>query len=188
MGVLETLVKGNYEMKTLVLMSLLVLFPWIEPVVSAQTSASSPTRAADKFYRTYLRLQIRGLPNDQQLKALSPLIAPDLKELLESARSTQAKFIQEHPDEKPPWADGDLFTSLFEGAQSFRLGRATVQGDRRQVPVYLVYRQGGSTTRWSDELVLVRSGNRWLVSDILLKGEWAFKSGSSLRAILASDQ
>jgi hypothetical protein len=43
-----------------------------------------------------------------------------------------------------------------------------------------------STTRWSDMLILERNGTRWLVRDILLKGEWAFKSGESLRTILNS--
>ncbi len=173
-------------MKLVLLLHLILLLGWGESV-SAQTSTSSPTKAAATFYRTYLRLQIRGLPNDKQLKALSPLITKDLKELLESARKTQATFIKLHPDEKPPWADGDIFTSLFEGAQSFRVGRAAVSGDQTEVPVQLVYRSGGSTTRWSDVLVLVRSGKRWLVRDILLKGEWAFKTGSSLRAILNPD-
>ena len=154
--------------------------------VYAQSPRTSPTRAAEQFYRTYLKLKINGLPNDHQLKILSPLITSDLKSLLVTARQIQAKYTQEHPDEKPPWADGDLFSSLFEGAQSYRIGRATHRGELVEVPVQLKYEQGGSTTRWSDVLVLVRTGNRWLVSDILLKGEWAFKSGESLRSILSS--
>jgi hypothetical protein len=174
-------------MKTLILTSFLVLLFACSQPVAAQASLTSPTRAANKFYRTYLKLKIRGLPNDKQMKVLSPLITRDLKELFESARSSQTRFIQEHPDEKPPWTDGDLFTSLFEGAQSFRLGRPIVRGDRTEVPVQLVYHEGGSSTRWSDVLVLVRTRNRWLVWDILLKGEWSFKSGASLRAVLTSE-
>ena len=173
-------------MKNLILAALLVLLLASTQSVAAQSSPS-PKQAADKFYRTYLKLNIRGLPTSKQLKTLSPLITPDLNDLFEAAGNTQAKFLREHPDEKPPWADGDLFTSLFEGAQSFRVGRPTVHADRTEVPVHLTYRQGGSTTRWSDVLVLVHRKNRWLVWDILLKGEWAFKSGHSLRANLRSD-
>ena len=121
------------------------------------------------------------------MKVLSPLITADLKELFENAQQTEAKFIKEHPDEKPPYGDGDLFTSLFEGAQSFQVGRPSPRRGRAEVPVKLRYTQGGSTTRWSDVLILVRKGNRWLVSDILLKGDWAFKSGASLRANLKPD-
>jgi len=48
----------------------------------------------------------------------------------------QAKFIAEHPDEKSPWIEGAMFSSLFEGAHSFRLGAATLQGNRARVPVH----------------------------------------------------
>lgn len=173
-------------MKNLILITLLVLL--LAPLQPAAAQASpSATQAANRFYRTYLKLKILGLPNSEQMKALTPLITADLNDLFEAARKTQAQFIKDHPDEKPPWADGDLFTSLFEGAQSFRLGRPTANGDRVEFPVHLAYHQGGSTTRWSDVIVLVRDKNRWLVSDILLKGEWAFKSGDSLRKNLSSN-
>ena len=154
--------------------------------VTAQAQ-STPSQAANNFYRTYLKLNIRGLPSDEQMKVLSPLITTDLKGLFENAQKEQTKFIKENPNEKPPWGDGDLFTSLFEGAQSFRLGRAKVRRGQADVPVHLAYTQGGSTSRWSDILILVRRGNRWLVSDILLKGDWAFKSGASLRENLRPD-
>ena len=173
-------------MKNLILITLLVLL--LAPLQRAAAQGSpSATQAANRFYRTYLKLKILGLPNSEQMKARTPLITPDLNDLFEAARKTQAQFIKDHPDEKPPWADGDLFTSLFEGAQSFKLGRPTANGDRVEIPVQLAYHQGGSTTRWSDVIVLVRDKNRWLVSDILLKGEWAFKSGDSLRKNLSSN-
>jgi hypothetical protein len=172
-------------MKNFIRTLLLVLLVTCTQTVAAQ-ALSSPAQAADKFYRAYLKLKIRGLPNDKEMKVLSPLITSDLKDLFEAARKIQAKFIQEHPDEKGPWVDGDLFTSLFEGAQSFQVGRPTVHQDQAEVPVQLTYRQGGSTTRWSDVLILERNRSKWLVRDILLKGEWAFKSGESLRTILSS--
>ena len=173
-------------MKTIIRVLLLILLASAGQSISAQ-ALSSPTQAANNFYRTYLKLNIRGLPTEEQMKVLSPLITADLKELFENAQEIEAKFIKEHPDEKPPWGDGDLFTSLFEGAQSFSLGRPKMLRGRAEVPVKLRYTQGGSTSRWSDVLILARKGNRWLVSDILLKGDWAFKSGASLRANLKPD-
>ena len=173
-------------MKKLFIPALILSILALGQSVCAQSSTSSPTRAAQQFYRTYLKLKINGLPNDNQLKLLSPLVTSDLKDLFLAARKIQAEYIREHPDEKPPWGDGDLFSSLFEGAQSFRIGRASVRGNSAEVPVQLRYRQGGATSSWSDVLVLERIGRRWLVSDILMKGEWAFKSGNSLRSILSS--
>jgi hypothetical protein len=174
-----------FSMKKILITALFLFAVTVSQSVSAQSS-TSPIQSAERFYRTYLKLKIRGLPKDNELKILSPLITPDLKELFVRAREIQEKYNREHPDEKPPWADGDLFTSLFEGAQSFRLGSPKRNADQVEVPVHLAYREGGSTTRWSDVIILVREKNRWLVRDILLQGEWGFKSGYSLRSILSS--
>ncbi len=165
----------------------IVLSLALPPPVSAQTSRASARNAAERFYRTYLKLQVRGLPDHRQLRELRPLVSNDLQELFAAAIKTQATFIKQHPDEKPPWGDGDLFSSLFEGAQSFTLGAPVVRGKRAEVPVHLVYSQGGQTTRWSDLLVLEKVGRGWRVWDIVMKGEWAFKSGSTLRKILSSE-
>jgi len=173
----------KYFILTLTLLALLAC--WAP--VAGQALRSTPQLTANRFYRTYLKLQVRGLPNDKQLKALSPFLSRDLQQLLEDARSAQAKYIREHPDDKPPWGDGDLFSSLFEGARSFRLGPPSIKGARAEVPVQLTYRDGGSISRWSDVLVLTRTGDGWRVWDILLKGEWAFKNGDSLRSVLSPD-
>ncbi len=173
--------------KSLIPILFLVLLLACWAPVAGQAERTSPQVTANRFYRTYLRLNVRGLPNEKEVKALSPFLSRDLQQLFKDARSTQEKYIREHPDDKPPWNDGDLFTSLFEGANSFRLGTPRIMGARAEVPVNLAYRGGGSTSRWSDVLVLTRTRDGWRVWDILLKGEWAFKSGASLRSVLSSD-
>ena len=170
-------------MPTLILVLLLACWT---PVAGQR--ATSPRVTAERFYRTYLKLNVRGLPNDTELKALSPFLSRDLEQLFRDARTAQQKYIREHPDDKPPWAEGDLFTSLFEGANSFRVGVPKIEGDRAEVPVVLAYRSGNSTSQWADVLVLTRTANSWRVWDILMKGEWTFKTGNSLRSILRSDQ
>lgn len=161
-------------------------------VAQTSTGASQPSRlaaqnTARRFYQTYLKLKVFGLPDDKQLRALSPFLTDDLIQLFEKAKQTQAQFVKEHPDEKGPWADGDLFTSLFEGAQKFQLGSVSMNGVRAEVPVNLSYHQGGATSRWTDVLVLTWTKDGWRVSDILMKGEWQFKNGESLRSILKAD-
>ena len=105
-------------------------------------------------------------------------------ELFENARQTHDKFVRETPEEKPPWADGDLFTSLFEGANAFTTGKPTTIGDRVEIPVQLSYTSDGATSKWTDVIVLVNTPAGWRVRDILMKGEWQFKNGESLRKIL----
>lgn len=143
-----------------------------------------PAATATSFYQKYLRLKVSGLPDDKQLRQLSPYFTADLMRLFEAARQAQDKFARENPDEKPPWADGDLFTSLFEGAQTFRIGKPTTIGDRVEVPVHLSYSSEGATSRWTDVMVLVNTPAGWRIYDILMKGEWQFKNGESLRKIL----
>jgi hypothetical protein len=173
----------KYLVPTLILVALLAC----TAPVAAQVDRTSPQVTANRFYRTYLKLQIRGLPNEKELKALSPFLSLDLQQLFRDARSTRDKYIRKHPDNKPPWDDGDLFTSLFEGAQSFTLGSPRTNGARSEVPVHLAYHGGGSTSRWSDVLVLTRTSDGWRVWDILLKGEWTFKTGDSLRSVLTTN-
>ena len=163
---------------------LLVLLSAFGPAFAQSSRQQSPEAFAARFYRTYLRLKVNGLPDAKQFKALSPLLSPDLRQLFEDAKREQEKFIKENPDEKPPWIEGDLFTSLFEGAQSFKVGSSQARGEYREVPVRLQYRTGKEVTRWSDTLVLARTKTGWQVWDILLKGEWQFKQGGSLRDIL----
>jgi hypothetical protein len=134
-----------------------------------------------------MRLQMSGLPDEDQSKVLFPLLSPDLRRLIEAAQVEQAKDMQEHPDEKPPWIEGDLFSSLFEGARTFDVGTPVARGDRAVVPVQLTCGEADSIVRWSDTLVLVREADQWLVDDILLQGDWDFKSGDSLRQILESE-
>ncbi len=172
-------------MKSLLLTTLLLLLPPSQ-TFAVTPSQNSPRDIALRFYRTYLKLKVSGLPDARQYKALSPLLSPDLRRLLEAARLEQAVAFRERPDEKGPWSDGDLFTSLHEGAQSFRIGRPTARGNYAYVPVYLEYRGGGAISRWHDTLVLIRTREGWRVWDILLNGDWQFKSGNSLRSVLGA--
>jgi hypothetical protein len=147
----------------------------------------TPEKTAQDFYRTYLSLRVGGLPNKRQLAALKPFLDPSITRLIQAAQRVRETAIKEHPDEKPPWDDGDLFSSLFEGARSFEVQRGKIKGERAEVPVRLRYAsEGEKPVEWSDVIVLRHAEGKWLVSDILMKGKWEFKTGNSLRGILSS--
>lgn len=131
-----------------------------------------------------MRLKVSGLPDAKQMKVLTPLLSEDLLRLFESAKREQEKFIKENTDEKPPWIEGDLFTSLFEGATSFRIGKSQARDQYSEILIHLERRDRSGLSRWTDTLVLARTKAGWQVWDILLKGEWEFKQAGSLRAIL----
>jgi hypothetical protein len=148
--------------------------------------AAEAQEAASRFYRVYLKLKPSGLPTEEQMKEFGPLLTKEIVDLLSSARREQQKFIKENPDEKPPWIEGNLFASNYEGVSSFKLGEPTLHEDKASIPVYLEHREGSTVVRWIDVIVLQRAKEAWQVWDILMNAPWDFKSGPSLRAMLSA--
>lgn len=149
--------------------------------------ALSPKEVATRFYSLCHKLKIDGLPNAKQSRLIAPYLSQELQQLIKAARQKQTKFIKEHPDEKPPWVEGDLFSSSFEGSHGFRVGVPVMQDERAELPVHLFYRDGKKLVRWTDTLVLTRTNKGWAVSDLLYKATWDFKPGPSLREVLQAE-
>lgn len=173
-------------MKLLVLKLSLILLIF-NATIFAVTLPEKPENFANRFYQTYLKLQVRGLPDKKQLKLISPYLSQDLYDLFKDAQLEKERFIKENPvDMKPPWEDGDLFTSLFEGAQSFKIGRVVKRQQYVEVSIRLKYVESRKPIIWNDRLVLIKSKDSWRVWNILLDGNWQFKNGGSLRQILGA--
>ncbi|PYS98939.1 MAG: hypothetical protein DMF63_12745 [Acidobacteria bacterium] len=153
--------------------------------IKAQTGAS-PAAVTNSFYKKYIEYQMRGLPTEKQVKSLTPLFSSEIVKMIATDRVEQTKFIKEHPDEKPPWIEGDLFSSLTEGATSYKLGKSRIEKTRAEVDVNLVYKDKSDATEWMDTVVLTKTNGKWIISDILYKGNWAFMNGASLRASLSN--
>jgi hypothetical protein len=152
--------------------------------VAATTLAASPDDVARKFLDLNLSSRVQGLPSEEQMKAYGPLMTAELKKLIEEARKEQEAFAKKNPDEKPPWIEGALFSSLFEGVTRYRLGKGTQEQEFFTVPVYWEYAEGGQTARWIDLLILGQEGKTWKVRDIIYGAPWDFRPGPSLRGML----
>lgn len=142
----------------------------------AQTAAET----TDQFYAKLASLNIRGLPDADQLKEISPFLSGNIIAVIRRDQKKQDAFSKKRPDEKPPWAEGDLFSSLFEGRTSYQLGRTRRVGSSTYVDVKLEYADGTNTSRWTDTAILKKTAGEWRITNILYKGRWQFKSGSSL--------
>ena len=140
----------------------------------------SPAETVDQFYMQYMSLQIRGLPNADQSKAIDPFLSQEIKDLIAADLEKQKQFIKDRPDDKPPWIEGDLFSSLFEGATSYKIGRTSQKGSTANVDVALSYKDPSGVSNWTDTVVLTKAGSKWLIRDILYKGQWQFKTAGSL--------
>jgi hypothetical protein len=156
--------------------------------VCAALLAPAPALAADAaklavadFYRTYRELRdtggLTGIPNAGQLERLSPSLTPELSGLLSAALAEQQRCAKQYPDDKPPWIEGDIFSSNFEGFTSMAVQNSKPRGNQRSVSVRFTYVEGRHKASWTDTLVLDKRSGRWLVEDIYYHAKFAFTSG-----------
>ncbi|HZP11709.1 MAG TPA: DUF3828 domain-containing protein [Nevskiaceae bacterium] len=149
----------------------------------------SPDAVARRFYDFYLSQQMNnGLPTIEQCRQMTPLLSRAMQDAIGKARREQDKFAMEHPGEKPPFVDGDLFTSLFEGATSYQIGKVDTDNSHADVLVVLKYADPkGHDVEWTDRLVLVQENDHWVVEDLEYGGNWDFANHGTLRQSLLSD-
>ena len=105
--------------------------------------------------------------------------------LLRKALAYREQWILDHPPEpgpegipvilKPPFCDGMLFSSMFEGPTGFAIGRVVKSKGTYRVSVDQRYDERGQpTVRWTDVAVVVKEDDRYVVDDIELLGAWPF--------------
>jgi hypothetical protein len=142
-------------------------------------------RAAASAFLTALRADsVQGLPTDEQLQRLSPHLSPSLKEAIKHAERIRDREILRAPDEKPSWGDGDLFSSMSEGATKSEIATVALPSS---IDGYVRVRQtlsekGQKDATWHDTYLFRESGDTWLLEDMVMEGEWA--KGGSLRGNL----
>ncbi|QQS33143.1 MAG: hypothetical protein IPM50_00755 [Acidobacteriota bacterium] len=92
-------------------------------LLSAAPAAFAQTKTAaavtDEFYSRLYHMGVSGMPKKEQMDELSPYLSPGSLKMFERAAREQAEFIRKNPDQRPPWIEGDLFSSLFEGFTAF---------------------------------------------------------------------
>lgn len=143
-------------------------------------SGDSPSTPVNEFYSLYLKLRPSGLPTQEEEQAMAPYLSDRLLGLIDIARTCQETFKRKYPEEKPPWADGCLFSSLFEGPSYFKVLNVTVNSDGTStVSVHFRY----ETTEWEDSLIVRKEANKFVIDDFVMSGAgpfnppWRFSEG-----------
>ncbi|HWA13206.1 MAG TPA: hypothetical protein VHA15_08940 [Burkholderiales bacterium] len=139
---------------------------------------------AERFYKARLEADVVGAPDEKQLKVLAPHLGRELRVLLEQARKRQLEDIARAPGDKPAFADGDLFSSLFEGPTSFKVGVDETTGDTHRVSVQLAYDRQQPVVSWTDKVVVKNEDGRPVVVDIEYGGNWDFGNKGTLVSVL----
>ena len=134
---------------------------------AAGIGADSPAKTAEGFYAAYSTFHPSdGIPNAAELKF---------------NKANKAS---------PPLIEGDLFTSMFEGATSYKVGACKLSGGGASCAVDLVYDdKKDAPIRWTDTITLTKTKAGWRVDDIFYGGAWEYANkgrlGATLRQVIA---
>jgi hypothetical protein len=140
------------------------------------------------FYNVYIKLKTRGIPTAKELEKYKPYITPELASLLKSADDAEIKYKEDTKGDVPPLVEGDIFTSLFEGADSFKVLSCEAKDAKGSCSVEFKNNSAGDakTFTWKDGIMLVKDKSGWLISDIQYKGDWDFAVKGTLTEMLNS--
>ena len=153
------------------------------------TPESADLRAATTlvtdFYQMRLRLGRTGLPDESEMNAYRAFLCPSLSAAMDSARVRQKMYVEQHPDDKPPLVEGDLFSSLFEGVDVVTPVGTEVSGEGARVNLSMRFGEGDSAARWKDTVLLAKDQGSWCIADVEYHGNWAFANKGKLSTTLA---
>jgi hypothetical protein len=140
--------------------------------LKAQTG---PETAATGFLSVYASFHPSdGIPDSGARARLQPYLSAALNKLLADAAAAEARFSARIKD-SPPLIEGDLFSSLFEGATGSKLGACTISGNQARCPVAFTHTSSnGKATNWTDTLLVVNTAQGWRVDDIAYGGNFQF--------------
>ncbi|MBB5391470.1 MULTISPECIES: DUF3828 domain-containing protein [unclassified Herbaspirillum] len=118
------------------------------------------------FYTLHLKTNAPGLPPADELRQYQPLVSRALYTLLTQAEAADVRYHTMVGNQAPPIVEGDLFTSLYEGATSFSVKSCDSDDQRSSCQVAFEYKKDGAAEAWNDKILLVREDNRWRIDDI----------------------
>ncbi|MCC6538125.1 MAG: hypothetical protein IT162_11270 [Bryobacterales bacterium] len=147
----------------------------------AAAPAARPDAGLSEFYRRYQQMKLSGLPDARSLQKLAPWLSAGLQQSIANARREQARCMKQFKDEKPPWIEGDLFSSNVEGFTAFRVSGGEAPAAR--LTVHFEYVENGQKFALRDDVEMVREGGVWKVNDIFFRQ--SAEPTATLRAGLA---
>ncbi len=146
---------------------------------------SSPAKTAEGFYAIYSTFHPSdGIPDAASRAKYAPFISPVLDKLLADGKAAEMKFNKANKA-SPPLIEGDLFTSMFEGATSYKVGACKLSGARASCAIDLVFDdKKDPPIRWTDTAYLTKTKAGWRVDDIGYGGNWEYANKGRLSATL----
>ena len=145
------------------------------PLTACAADEDEMGQVTKDFYTAYMAAPHDGIPDAVARAKLQPYITPGLEDLLSAGEDAEARYAKDTHNESPPIVEGDLFTSLFEGATAFNVGACKAEGDAGRCAVFLTYDdKSGNPQHWTDTAILKRTKDGWRIDDIAYGGHWDF--------------
>lgn len=145
------------------------------------TSHDASSDVVHDLYATLRQVKVSGAPDEEQLSALRPFLSADLQQLLLEARERRDAEQRRAPDEKPPFVEGDLFTSSFEGHTGAKIVADSAMPDSsHRVSVQFTNDASPPAVEWVDVVVLRREGDHMVVTDVEYGADWPFGNHGTL--------
>jgi hypothetical protein len=155
-------------------------------------AAGDPAAAVSAFYDVYnaQRVQAGGIPDATVRLRLQPVLSPRLNKQLAEAAVAQGRLSSKVKNAVPPVLEGDIFTSLFEGATTWKVGACQSDAKTARCNVALSYTPPsvGSKAKpanWADTVLLVNTPQGWKVDDVAYDASFAFGNTGRLSDMLA---
>jgi hypothetical protein len=156
--------------------------------LAAPGGDEAASSAVSDFYAAYLKVhRPGGLPTAEELKQLEPFLSAGLRLLIMEASEHSARYQREHPDEKPPFVDGDYFSSNFEGVSRFEVARVEKKRSGYRVSVRFEYDDPTNpkeVVRWEDAVLVVEGPGGWAIDDVEYHAPWPFANHGRLSQAL----
>jgi hypothetical protein len=172
-------------MRRLVLAFLLLATPAL--------AAGDPAAAVNDFYGVYAaqRAQGEGIPDATVRLRFQPVLSPRLNKQLADAAFAQARLTAKVKNALPPVLEGDIFSSLFEGASAWKVGACQESAKTARCDVALSYAPASTAgskakpANWTDAVLLVNTPQGWKVDDVVYDAGFAFGNTGRLSEMLA---
>ena len=166
---------------------LLLLAPLLQPALAAD----DPAGAVNAFYAVYKDQHAQGgIPDATGRLRYTPVLSPRLNKQLGDAAAAQARLTAKVRNAVPPMLEGDIFSSLFEGATAWKVG--SCQGDARvaRCTVALSYVPPAQSAKppkpanWNDTVIVTNTQGGWKVDDVVYDAGFPFGNTGRLSDML----
>jgi hypothetical protein len=173
-------------MKRALVLALLLLSP---PALAAD----DPAIAVGSFYDVYAvqHKNGTGIPDATGRLRYGAVLSPNLNTLLNQAAAAQARLGAKVKGAVPPVLEGDIFTSLFEGATGWQVGECKGDDKAARCPVALTHvdppikaKAAAKPANWHDVVVVVHTPAGWKVDDVIYDAGFAFGNTGRLSDML----